>query len=865
MAERPLLILPTPERIGPPRLPGGGAQPIVPPRGTQARRIGPTLRRLRDALARGPEHVLELRADPTALAPDRVIVFEIAGTVGDFARAAERVPGLEVMVEYETETEPDEFFAEKDTRKGHEGERREDKLVEGRFYLAMPDTAAMREFLRLWELWAADRDLPDGFAPFKHLFAQLRTVRPWGPQDRIPDETIRYWREEAVRNPGRPVRTEVELWFRRTAARREQAAREFRDMVAGAGGAIIHEAEIPEIAYQGALIDIPAATLPDLIERRTVALALADDVMFLRPQSVLAAPPEPEASADGSPPGGLPPAVGQQPIAALLDGVPLQGHERLAGRLVLDDPDDLQAHAIVSRRFHGTAMASLILHGDLNAPETALTRPLYVQPVMIAPPDLDEHTPGNRLLVDTLYRAILRIKGTPGQPGTAPDVFLVNISLGDRRRPFANLVSPLARLLDYLAARYDIAFLVSAGNVPDQLTLPEFNQWGEFEAATPDARARAVLTAMFAAKHERSLLSPAEAVNVLTIGAQHTDNVTQRVGVGMAVDPFDDPALPNASCAIGLGYRRAVKPDLFLPAGREHVRMAAAGAGVRVAFGRPMRMYGLGAAVPDSANQGRLNRTGYVDGTSSATALATRAAHRIFDSLMDRDGGSRLADIPPEYYAVAVKTLLVHSARWNGKGDLLKEICGPDDPRQFVARIANATRFLGFGVPDIARVLDCAENQATLVGYGNLVPDHAHHYRIPLPEALRGVTVPRELAITVAWFTPVRAGHQSYRTVKLEADAVRVTEAFGVKRFKDQPADPSVKKGTVFHELFFGERAVPYIDDGHLSVRVWCKDDAGNEGNAVRYAIAITIVAGTPLPIYEQVRERLRVRPRPGA
>ncbi len=766
------------------------------------------------------------------------------------------------MVEYEAEAEPDEFFAEKDKRKGHEGERREDKLVSGRFYLAMPDITAMSELLRLWDLWAAGRDLPDGFAPFKHLFAQLRRVRTWGPQDRIPDETIQYWREEAARNPGRPVRTEVELWFRRTATRRETAAREFREMVAAVHGHIVHEAEIPEIAYHGALIDIPAATLPDLIERRAVNLALADDVMFLRPQSVLASPADPEESDDCPSLGDQPQATGQQPIAALFDGVPLQGHELLADRLMLDDADDLQARAIVNRRFHGTAMASLILHGDLNAPEVALTRPLYVRPVMIAPADQDEHTPGERLLVDTIYRAVIRMKGTPDQPGIAPNVFLVNISLGDRRRPFANLVSPLARLLDCLAARYDIAFMVSAGNVPENLTLPDFDRWSEFEAATPQARERAVLAAMFTAKHERSLLSPAESVNALTIGAQHTDNVAQRIGVTMAVDPFDDSALPNASCAIGLGYRRAVKPELFLPGGREHVRMAAGGGAVRIGFGRPLRMYGLAAAVPDSANRGRLNQTAYVDGTSSATALATRAAHRIFDSLMDRDGGSLLADMPAEYYGVAVKTLLVHSTRWNEKGELLKEICGPEDPRQFVARVANATRFLGFGVPDVTRVLDCAENQATLLGYGTLVPEHAHHFRLPLPEALRGVTVPRELAITIAWFTPVRAGHQSYRAVKLEADAVQVQEALGISRFKDQPADPSVKKGTVFHERFFGERAVPYIDDGHLSIRVWCKDDAGNDGNAVRYAIAITIEAGTPLPIYEQVRERLRVRPR---
>ncbi|HXH23982.1 MAG TPA: S8 family serine peptidase [Vicinamibacterales bacterium] len=666
MAERPLLILPTAENVDPPRLPGGGAKPIIPTRETQSRRIGPSLRRLREALERGLDRVLELRSDPTALAPERVIVFEIAGTVADFARAAARVPGLELMAEYETEAEPDEYFAEKDTRTGREGERREDKLVEGRFYLAMPDIAALSEFIRLWDRWSAGQNLPDGFAPFKHLFAQLRTVRPWGPGDRIPNETIQYWREEALRHPDRPVRTEVELWFRRTPERRERAAREFRATVAEAGGTIVDEATIPEIAYQGALIDIPAAAIPALIERRHVALALADDVMFLRPQTVLSVPADLDGSADGPPAGNQHSAVGL-PIAALLDGVPLQRHERLDGRIMLDDPDDLQARAVVNRRFHGTAMASLIIHGDLNAAERALTRPLYVRPVMITAdmPELGEHAPSDRLLVDTLYRAILRIKGTgaPGQPGIAPTVFLVNVSLGDRRRPFANLVSPLARLLDFLAEKYGIVFLVSAGNVTDQLTLPDFNHWGEFAGATSETRERAVLSALFAAKHERSLLSPAEAVNVITIGAQHTDNVVDRVGADTAVDPFEDPALPNASCAIGLGYRRAVKPDLYLPGGREHVRMAVGGAGVRLMFGRPQRMYGLGAAAPDSGPGSRLNQTVYVDGTSAATALATRAAHLIFDSLMDREGGSLLADIPPEYYGVVVKTLLVHSAR----------------------------------------------------------------------------------------------------------------------------------------------------------------------------------------------------------
>ena len=130
---------------------------------------------------------------------------------------------------------------------------------------------------------------------------------------------------------------------------------------------------------------------------------------------------------------------------------------------------------------------------------------------------------------------------------------------------------------------------------------------------------------------------------------------------------------------------------------------------------------------------------------------------------------------------------------WNEKGDLIKDICGPDDPRQWAERTVNATRFLGFGVPDIARVLECAENQATLVGYGTMQPDHAHRYRIPLPRSLEGVTDPRQVSITLAWFTPVKAGHQSYRTVKLEADA------FSDRSHQEFQATPAERPSTYAH------------------------------------------------------------------
>lgn len=62
----------------------------TPGRDVQADRFHPVFERLRQALEN--DGVGELRADPTSLAPERVVVFEIAGTVGNFPERSQKYP-----------------------------------------------------------------------------------------------------------------------------------------------------------------------------------------------------------------------------------------------------------------------------------------------------------------------------------------------------------------------------------------------------------------------------------------------------------------------------------------------------------------------------------------------------------------------------------------------------------------------------------------------------------------------------------------------------------------------------------------------------------------------------------------------------
>ena len=83
MPERPLLKLPDPEPFTPRKGPRAVGNIAKPTRGRQSERIAPRFERLMNVAGR-PEQLLALRDDPASIAPERAIVFEVAGSLENF-------------------------------------------------------------------------------------------------------------------------------------------------------------------------------------------------------------------------------------------------------------------------------------------------------------------------------------------------------------------------------------------------------------------------------------------------------------------------------------------------------------------------------------------------------------------------------------------------------------------------------------------------------------------------------------------------------------------------------------------------------------------------------------------------------------
>lgn len=875
MTDRPILRLPE----------AGDAQrrrqqPSVPPRpmGPGRQQQGHRLQRRfdeLDAAIRQQREGVGLRDDPTGIAPDRALVFETCGPIQDFARAA-RLVGLELISEEEIEALAD--LPEDFTPPGGRDS------MPRTLYTTMPTLASAERLLSLWGAHQRGETAPTGVAPWWRLFDLLLAVRTWGPDDRFPLHARQIVSQRLPDNDEDEVRLELELWPSRHRTSRTRWRDDAIAKVQALGGRIIDRSTLEEgsFIYDALLIGLKAREVRSLIDNPFApeSLAWVKGVQLMLPQTVCQAVPydmEHDVRMDRT----LEPFDPDVPLrAALFDTVPVAAHPAIDGGVVIEDVHEIVALTPVGGRSHATSMASLILRGDLEQDGVPLgdTRLVSV-PVMIDSTDGPAFSPPNRLFVDVIHTALARL--FIGEDAAAPDVFVINLSIGVPEMRFAGRVSALARLLDWWSSEYGVLFVVSTGNVPDDLVIPDMPS-DDFKSAGSEEQGRAVADALRKATYGRTLFAPAETLNGLTVGAASTDLVRIEPPVRDDIVRLetDSGCLPAMSSAVGLGPQRTIKPDVLNHGGIHELRVLPQqnsddnATRLRVATGSG-RYAGLTVAAPDFAMGPQTRRT---IGTSCAAALTTREILRAAHALVSEGGPYEGQELPRADLALLARALVVNSARWPDPAYAMYREELERFGRYHSAKAKESVaRHYGHGMVSAEWMQQSPEQGVTLVGLGEVRKDGAKIFHMPLPSSMAGEQLPRSMHVTLAWFSPVDVNRASYRLAGLEAIASDSDEerdeakdtTWRLALGSDGSDERMVKRGTIWSRRLKNNRVtVPAFDEGAtIPIRVQCRDASGgglSPDSDIRFAIAVTLVveASVQFDIHQEVRDAILVRQR---
>lgn len=838
---RPVLVFPQPARL--PRTP-------VPRFGTSTLHR-PDARRQHERLDARFERLLRdlqtarLQPDASGGGAQRVLVITTAGSADSFVKAAKNLgtgkhlgkslPGLQWLADWAGgESEPDEDFYYE-----HE-DARIDKDIDQRLYLVGTNVQGLERLRRLWQGWDGLRTAQELKIPtaLTELFEQIRELRWWDVQDRIAETgVLAFWRESLDLAPNSPKRCEVELWNRGILSASREPERRVRAIVEAMGGRIVERAWVSEIHYHALLLEVPATVVQRVVDGdESVELIRADDLQFIRPtgQALRWLHPDHQGSSR-RPMSVVFPRDSQttikQPAVAMLDGVPIANHPALTDRITVDNFLDLNPP--VHLRRHGTAVASLAIHGNLADPQP-ISRLLLNVP-LLAPNNLPgegECLPDDRLAVDLIREAVERCIPNASAHHNGHDIRIFLLTLGDMSQPMLRGPSPLARLLDWLAWKHKLLFIISAGNSNglshgDVRVEVDADTWREM---TDEERRLHFISVIDRDARHHTLLAPAEALNALTIGALNADFDSRPADEGR-IDPGYGHTIPALYSGIGPGVRGAQKPDLLLPGGRQWLQRP-------IQEGPPLVFepaIGGGMLVAEPQRPGS-NAT-WDCGTSFAAPLVAHAVDAILDVLEDLapPNGSPLAR--HGHVAVLVKAMLTHGATRRPLDAIVRAAMR----RSGATRITDALlgRLLGYGVPDFNRALRADERRAVVVQLQRIGANAAHDYFIPVPPELIQTAAKRRLTITLASLTPVKPDHAMYRGAQVSVQFNPTM--IGMETV--EASERSSQKGTLEHRVFEGHQVPPEFPET-LPVRVQCRPVAGIcTDDEVPYAIVVTLEA----------------------
>lgn len=183
---------------------------------------------------------------------------------------------------------------------------------------------------------------------------------------------------------------------------------------------------------------------------------------------------------------------------------------------------------------------------------------------------------------------------------------------------------------------------------------------------------------------------------------------------------------------------------------------------------------------------------------------------------------------------------------------------GPANPKQHVRQRDNIRRFLGYGVVNADNAIYCASDRATFWAGGSLSPETRRSILIPLPACMSGQALPHSVSATLAWFTPVQPGRQSYRSVRLSLLTSEDIEQFRVLPAKAQPDSNQASRGTIISRRWEGDKAPALTGSSTIELVVQREPDRGaGIDELVPFGIAVTVTMPNVVEVYSQARARI--------
>ena len=847
MPEQLLLIFPRPESVDRPT--SRGYNPKTPPptdEKGQAERIEEQFSRIQSAFVSDEPGDVE-----------RVLVMETSSRIDGLQNAVRKIEGLEWLAEVDVDdVELHELYDEKTGK----------KVQGGRFYILSSNKQAADRLLGLWQLFRSEKSLPFGYGKFGIIFTYLLTLRRWSLGDRLRETGILdLWVQEYQLKKGTnsEITFEIELHFWRGEDKRRRSLQEVTRKIESTGGNVGQIICVEDIGFHALKASLPVNSISSMMDHdwevgepssEVPPIFQSESVRYIRPigQNI-----DDDGELQELPREMEPVEAEDPPVLALLDGAPLLRHNLLDNRIKFYDPDNFLNDYEPSLQRHGTAMASLICHGDLSQKPgdvRSLKRKIYSRPVMkpnLNLPPFFEEIPAEIFQEDITERAVREM--FEGETPSASKVRVINLSLGNTEQHYLHEMSPWARLLDWLSFKFNVLFIVSAGNYLGDIRLidPEDTQQ---PSLWDNRRRQGIIRGIDKNQRNHRMLSPAESLNSLTVGALQGDASGNLNPSIRPSDPIENMGLPSPYSRIGPGYRDSIKPDIYVQGGRLLYDQDPNDDSLLQPVKDSPQPPGIQVASP-SARPEVLTNTSFRAGTSNAAAVATHYAGHVFEVLEDLRK-EQPDELPFDFDAVLIKTLLVHGSSRGQNPTAYEHLRNSTNSRKFKRYVS---KYLGFGNSKFERVLECTRTRVTAIGYGNIENRHRHRFIYPLPVRTLAHSYLR-LTVTLAWFSPINPFHLGMRQAKLffEMPTLKANEGHVRQEYDWQ----QVRKGTVQHEIF--ELTKGNLPGDELELFVECAADAGSLDDEIPYGLAVTLEVAEQekIDLYEMVRERIRPRVR---